>query len=499
MWVIRDGPRKISTSCAAEDREGAERALGEHLADKYRPNRTRGRHPSEILIADVLAIYLNDVAPRHARENETKQRVLTLDAWWGDRTLADINGSNCRAYADYRTAQPWKAAKPHQTGIVPRMVSAAAARRELEDLRAAINHHRREGLCSEVVSVVLPPRPPARQRWLTRPEAARLLWAAWRAKQVMRDNDTRRAVGRHVARFILVALYTGTRSSAICRAALHAPDIQRLLPPHYTTMYSVTLLTDEELKQAIAEKVLHPDMQRVQLERWRKSHCEKVVVAPIPIEAESDSAVASPPIALTQDAVEGGALRSTMSDDNLNSQEQLAVAPEDAPAPGAVATGAVVAGPLTPQPSDEEIPPFLDRRPMSAEDQRVFDVIMAAYSIASPVVRERVRAEIIGADAPVAEASWRDDDVSAISSTTPSPPTMSEPLAQTADAAALAEAEKSDLPKGTPPNLIPQAVDGADGGIKNQSVEFVSHRIIGGRPISVLRHRRHGKAKKQRG
>ena len=51
-------------------------------------------------------------------------------------------------------------------------------------------------------------------------EAARLLWGAWRAKQVMRNKDTQRAVGRHVARFILVGLYTGTRSSAICGAAL---------------------------------------------------------------------------------------------------------------------------------------------------------------------------------------------------------------------------------------------------------------------------------------
>jgi DNA-binding response OmpR family regulator len=53
---------------------------GEHLANKYQPSRTRGRHPAEILIADVLAIYLTDVAPRHAREDETKQRVLTLDS-----------------------------------------------------------------------------------------------------------------------------------------------------------------------------------------------------------------------------------------------------------------------------------------------------------------------------------------------------------------------------------------------------------------------------------
>jgi len=226
VWVIRDGSRKISTGCAAQDRHDAERQVGEYLANKYQPNRTRGRHPSQILIADVLAIYLNDVAPRHARENETKQRILTLDSWWAERTLADVNGANCRAYVEFRTAHPWKSAKPKKTGNAPRMVTAAAARRELEDLRAAINHHRREGLCSEIVSVVLPARAIPRERWLTRSEAARLLWAAWRARQLMRDNDTRRAVGRHVARFILVGLYTGTRSSAICGAAL-MPTIGR--------------------------------------------------------------------------------------------------------------------------------------------------------------------------------------------------------------------------------------------------------------------------------
>ena len=103
VWVIRDGPRKISTGCAPQDRAGAERALGEHLADKYKPNRAGGRHPSEILIADVLAIYLTDIAPRHAREDETKQRVLTLDAWWAEKTLAEVNGTNCRSYVEHRT------------------------------------------------------------------------------------------------------------------------------------------------------------------------------------------------------------------------------------------------------------------------------------------------------------------------------------------------------------------------------------------------------------
>jgi integrase len=220
VWVIRDGSRKISTGCAAQDAEGAERALGDYLASKYRPNRGRKRHPDQILIADVLMIYLSDVAPHRAREKEIKQRIAALDAWWQDKTLADVNGATCRAYVQHRTSQQWKSAKPEKTGNPPRMVSEAAARRELEDLRAAINHHRREGYCSEIVYVTLPEKPLPRDAWLTRSEAAQLLWAAWRARQVMRDEVTLRAVGKHVARFILVGLYTGTRSQAICTAAL---------------------------------------------------------------------------------------------------------------------------------------------------------------------------------------------------------------------------------------------------------------------------------------
>jgi integrase len=220
VWDIRDGSRKISTGCAAQDREGAERALGDYLASKYKPNRGRKRHPDEILIADVLTIYLTDVAPDRARENEIKQRILALDAYWQDKTLAEVNGANCRGYVKYRTSQQWKSCRPGKTGKPPRMVSEAAARRELEDLRAAINHHRQEGLCSEIVAVTLPEKPLPRDIWLTRFEAALLLRTMWRARQVMRDKNTLRDVGKHVARYSLVGLFTGTRSAAICGAAL---------------------------------------------------------------------------------------------------------------------------------------------------------------------------------------------------------------------------------------------------------------------------------------
>jgi integrase len=218
-WVVRDGSRKLRTGCAPQDREGAERFLGDYIASKYQPDRTGNRHPSKILIADVLAIYLTDCAPKHAREAETKQRVLQLDEWWSEKTLAAVNGQNCRAYVTWRTSQPWKAAKPKPGGKPPRMVSTAAARRELEDLRAAINHHRTEGLCSEIVAVSLPDKPEARERWLTRSEAARMIWSAWRYREKQQGVRTDRASRRHIARFILVGLYTGTRSGAICGAA----------------------------------------------------------------------------------------------------------------------------------------------------------------------------------------------------------------------------------------------------------------------------------------
>ena len=40
----------------------------------------------------------------------------------------------------------------------------------------------------------------------------------------MRDKVTQREVGKHIARFILVGLYTGTRHAAICGAAFARPS-----------------------------------------------------------------------------------------------------------------------------------------------------------------------------------------------------------------------------------------------------------------------------------
>jgi len=195
VWLIKDGPYRKSTGCGADDRRDAEAALAAYISKKHLAEAQAGiRPPAHIPVADVLALYGRDVAPKHSRPRETAQRMTALLGYFGDKVLSNINGKMCRYY-------------------VKRRGSRAAARRELEDLRAAINHHRREGLCSAIVEVALPEASPARERWLTREEAARLLWAAWCYREIQKGKPTGRRSRQHIARFILLALY---RPSSRC-------------------------------------------------------------------------------------------------------------------------------------------------------------------------------------------------------------------------------------------------------------------------------------------
>lgn len=202
-WFIRDGATFISAGGGERSRPGpdAEKALAAHIAAKYQPARERGRDPDQILIADVVTVYLRDVAPRHASPAETAARLDAILDFFGTRRLGEITGQLCR---DYVASRP----------------TVASARRQLEDFRAAIRHYHKEGYITAAPAVPLPPKPVARERWLTRGEAAALIWAAWRMKQSWKGEESDRRTGRHVARFMLVALYTGTRSAAICGAAM---------------------------------------------------------------------------------------------------------------------------------------------------------------------------------------------------------------------------------------------------------------------------------------
>jgi hypothetical protein len=172
-----------------------------YILSKAAAPRERGRDPAQVKVADVVSIYADDVLARHARPRETAVRLDRILDFFGAMTFAELNRSSCAAY-------------------VARRGHIQAARRELEDLRAAVFHHYREGLCTSPAPVVLPPRALPRASAgspATRPRACCGPPGGFDRSSSARR---RRATARHIARFILVALYTGTRSAAICGAAL---------------------------------------------------------------------------------------------------------------------------------------------------------------------------------------------------------------------------------------------------------------------------------------
>jgi integrase len=198
IWVIRDGDYEESTGCAESDVRGAEEALEIYLTRKRKRGAVSSR-PAEIMIADVLNLYAKNVAPEARAPDALIHAVETLAKWWGEKKLSEVRGSTCRAYVDWRAGKPWAKAKRST-----RTVTKSTARRDLQTLQAAINHYHQENTLDAVPVVTLPEKSPARDRWLNRSEAARLLWSALREPKA-----------RHLARFILIGLYTGTRHRAI--------------------------------------------------------------------------------------------------------------------------------------------------------------------------------------------------------------------------------------------------------------------------------------------
>ena len=199
VWVIRDGGAEISTGCDGSDRAGAEQALAAHIVAKWRPAR-RERDIAEIAVADVIAIYLADVSPRQSRPAKAAERAGRLNAFFGDKTLSEINGPLCRAYVVWRG-------------------SNGGARRDLEDLSAAIGHHSVEGLHRGQVRVWLPPKGEPRQRWLTRDEVKRLARVCFTTRESQEGEPTRRKPLEHTGRFVLIGALTGSRPGAILNAS----------------------------------------------------------------------------------------------------------------------------------------------------------------------------------------------------------------------------------------------------------------------------------------
>ncbi len=185
IYIIRDTGRG-ERSTGARDRREAEKILAAYIAEKDRPGGPASA--SEMTVSDALAIYGEQHAPHVADPERIGYAISALHSFWADLPLTAVSKETCRRYAAVRERAP------------------GTVRKELGTLQAAIKYCADEGYLINPPKVTLPPKPAPKDRWLTRDEAAKPLRAAW-------GNPG----SKHLAKFILVGLYSGTRKTAILR------------------------------------------------------------------------------------------------------------------------------------------------------------------------------------------------------------------------------------------------------------------------------------------
>ena len=139
-------------------------------------------------VADALSIYGKEHAPTVRAPETIGYSIKALLPIVGALPVSSISGEVCRRCASERGVKP------------------GTVRRELGVLAVALAYCHSEGYLTAAPKVRLPPIPAPRDRWLTSDEVAALLRAARRNPKA-----------KHLARCILVAHYTGTRSDAILR------------------------------------------------------------------------------------------------------------------------------------------------------------------------------------------------------------------------------------------------------------------------------------------
>lgn len=231
-WVIVDGRTEIDTGCGAGDDEGATEKLGEYLAQNRRID-TSTRNPAQISVADVIALYI-----KHHPAPPGCYHAAPLLGFFGLKTLREVNGQLCRAYAADRGAK----------------VTTGTVRRELGTLQAAINFWHVESPLDAVPKVWKPEDSPPRERVLTRKEAAQLLRAARRLR-----------LG-YVARFILLGLYTGTRHAAILSLRWYPSADAGWLDAEAGIIYRAGTAEKQTRKRKTAARM--PDRLLAHVRRW---------------------------------------------------------------------------------------------------------------------------------------------------------------------------------------------------------------------------------------
>ena len=212
-----------------------------------------GHTPKLVLVCDVLDSYLTSKTPTTGADQRAVKSftdltyfIERLAEWWDGKSLSDVKKSSCGDYVRWRTKQVHRRATNLEA---EKLVSPSTARRELQGvLRAAVNDYQtesrskpcRSSLCLRdqraaasdgVAGPKLRDAFSCTFGWRWDLEAGRIGWighiweptsGAFKAMDLSRvQKGIRKQVRRrrrHLARFMIIGLFTGTRAMAMLRA-----------------------------------------------------------------------------------------------------------------------------------------------------------------------------------------------------------------------------------------------------------------------------------------
>ena len=178
----------------------AQKELEEVIAERTRPEGSE----YEITLGQLVTYYINEHVPTLSKPETALKCFERLLPFWGNLKITDIKKSKSLDYIQYRKKEftVWQKESP-RTKTKP--LSEATIRRELEQLQAAISYCYRDNVINISPYVWKPKRGKARDRWLTKREAAALL----------REARNYSRVSDYLPLYILIGLYTGARADAI--------------------------------------------------------------------------------------------------------------------------------------------------------------------------------------------------------------------------------------------------------------------------------------------
>ncbi len=278
-WAIKHRSKLISTGLGLEFREQAEEKRLAYEVALYAQRsaveiaQEHGKGPRDVLVVDLIRFFVERHQEKIEKKSKQKLRdylntIERLIRFWDTKSVHQINEGTIK---EYRLKA--RAGKP---------LANSTTLRELAELKSMIGYGIRKGvldLGGHIIDWELPPPPEPRMTFYSRSEVAKLVWTAYRRKNLaMGKPEIGVHTSKHIARFILIAVKTGTRSEKVEKASYVDRDDRPWMDLENGIFYRGGVANKSPANKR-ADPVRIPDDLLSHLRRWRKEGSDDVIAS----------------------------------------------------------------------------------------------------------------------------------------------------------------------------------------------------------------------------